>query len=195
MPFWSETKVEPKRKNRFVVSMGNSEGALSEWYIKGSGRPTFSVGEETHSFFNHDFKFPGRVEWDPLEITLVEPINVDAEAKMLKMIHKSGYNLPEKKEEAKISFTKKAAGEAIGHVKIKHLAGQADNVNSAAANPGVDKTPETYQLINPWISSFDPDELVHDDAGLSEVTLTFQFDYATVDHGGLSLADDPFSQG
>jgi hypothetical protein len=43
------------------------------FYAKTAEKPSFALGEATHSFLNHTFKFPGRVTWNDVTITMVDP--------------------------------------------------------------------------------------------------------------------------
>ena len=73
--------VHPKRSFRWLVSFGNnaqlqngqSAVGLQEWYAKSVNKPSFSIGETPHQFINHTFYYPGHVEWQTIDITLVDP--------------------------------------------------------------------------------------------------------------------------
>ena len=48
--FWNEPDVEPKRKFRWILSVGDSD--IPAWVIKKVTKPTFTISEVKHSFIN-----------------------------------------------------------------------------------------------------------------------------------------------
>ena len=83
MSFWTENYKDngvnnPKRNFRFRVQftkMNTLTGFDSSvlFYAKTAAKPSFTLGEATHAFLNHTFKFPGRVTWNDVTITMVDP--------------------------------------------------------------------------------------------------------------------------
>ena len=102
--FWNEPDVEPKRKFRWILSVGDSD--IPAWVIKKVTKPTFTISEVKHSFINHSFYYPGRVEYNEIEFTLVDPVDPDMAANLLDIIKGSGYELPEAFEISKQTITK-----------------------------------------------------------------------------------------
>ena len=72
--FWSNVNTDPKRNFRFTLNIGN----IPVWTVKSVNKPKANVAMIEHSFINHVFKYPGRVTWDNLSITLVDPM-IDAQ--------------------------------------------------------------------------------------------------------------------
>ena len=121
MSFWTETSLEPKRQYRFRLTIEKVSGSNAIWYAKKVTIPAFTVGEIKHSFVDKTFFFPGRVEWNAVECTLVDPVNPDAVHMTNKMLAASGYFVPSaiSGDEDWGSMSKKeAAAEAIGYVYI-----------------------------------------------------------------------------
>ena len=95
--FWTSTVLEPKRQYRFrltITNVGGNGVSNAIWYAKKVGIPSFTVGEIKHSFVDKTFYYPGRVEWNTIEATLVDPVNPDAVNIVNKMLVKSGYFVP-----------------------------------------------------------------------------------------------------
>ena len=90
--FWSDARSEPKRKYRFTFDVGG----LPLWTITRVSRPSFNITETPHAFYNHTFYYPGRVEWQTVSFTTVDPINPDATGILMKMLYASGYQFPDK---------------------------------------------------------------------------------------------------
>ena len=79
--FWADAVTEPKRAYRWVM---NFRG-IDQWVMKKVTKPNFTVSEAEHSFLNYKFFYPGRVEWNDITCTLVDPISPDASATLMKL--------------------------------------------------------------------------------------------------------------
>jgi hypothetical protein len=90
--FWSNPTSEPKRKYRFTFDIAG----LPVWTITKVKRPSFKINETTHVFYNHEFYYPGRVTWDPISFTTVDPIHPDAAGILMKILYSCGYEFPDK---------------------------------------------------------------------------------------------------
>ena len=81
--FWEST-TEPKRNFRYKVSIGglaavSSTGATAQaWYAKKATKPSFTVGEVKANFIDKTFYYPGRVEWNTVEVVFYDPVNPNA---------------------------------------------------------------------------------------------------------------------
>ena len=69
---WAETGIDPKRKYRFKISFGAT--GMQSYYVKTATVPKANISTVEHSYFDYNFKFPGRVTWDPISVTMVCPI-------------------------------------------------------------------------------------------------------------------------
>ena len=85
--FWADAVTEPKRAYRWVM---NFRG-IDQWMMKKVAKPNFTISESEHAFLNYKFYFPGRVEWAEISCTLVDPIQPDAAATLMKLLHDAGY--------------------------------------------------------------------------------------------------------
>ena len=91
LPPWQSSGIEPKRKFKFIPILGD----VPAWVIKTAGRPDVTVSEGAkHNFMGHEFKFPGRVTWGNIDVTLVDPIDFDASRRLLNIIRDAGYYSP-----------------------------------------------------------------------------------------------------
>jgi hypothetical protein len=70
--FWSNVNTDPKRRFRFILQAGN----IPVWTVKTAEKPRVTVGTVEHQFLNHTFKYPGRVTWDNITMTLVDPVDL-----------------------------------------------------------------------------------------------------------------------
>ena len=92
--FWSSPGLEPKRQYRWLLSFGQVNDKLPSYICRKVDKPTFNVTESEHTFLNHKFYYPGRVEWQEVSVTIVDPIDLDAANALQKIIQEAGYRIP-----------------------------------------------------------------------------------------------------
>jgi hypothetical protein len=183
--FWTSTALEPKRQFRFRLTITAVDGQAAIWYAKKVTVPAFSVGEIKHSFVDKTFYYPGRVEWNTIEATLVDPVNPDAVGMTNKMLAKSGYFIPSSPNEegAWGSISKQEAVQfGIGTVVIEAI----DQEGIAL---------EQWDLKNPFIKSVKYGDLSYDSDELREISIEFRYDWAECtilsEDGGPYFAQSP----
>jgi len=189
MAFWStpltEGQGDPKRKFRFTVEfpglMGTATTDLANaakangiategivWYAKSVTKPAITVSETDHTFLDKKFYFPGRVEWNTVTLTLVDPADPsqtqDAVQQMNKLIENSGYKMfKDANDLATISKSKSAA--AIGPVVINQI-----DANGVPV--------ESWTLKNPFIKDMKFGDLDYTGDELIELSLELRYDWA-----------------
>ena len=168
--FWSNSKSEPKRNFRFELSFtqrgGNNRGDIPVWTVKTATKPRASVSVVEHQYIDHTFKYPGRLTWEPISLTLVDPVNPDLSYAFLDVLGTAGYKYPTDQQLSKTSLSKDAFRDAIGSVFLKQL----DDKGQAV---------EIWEMINPFITSVDfGGTLGYDDDNMSEITVELAFDWA-----------------
>ena len=161
--FWNEPNVEPKRKFRWILSVGDSD--IPAWVIKKVTKPTFTVSEVKHSFINLSFYYPGRVEYNEIEFTLVDPVDPDMAASLLDIIKGSGYELPETFAVAKQTITKGEAVSRLNHCYIQQIDHEANII-------------EQWDLINAWVKEVNFGDLDYDSDDINEITVKMRYDFA-----------------
>jgi len=159
--FWSDHNTEPKRQYRWVLNMGS----VDAWLIKKVGKPSFSITESKHQFINHSFYYPGRVEWEKISVTLVDPVTPDASKSMEAIVRAAGYKLPTDAQVAQNTISKGNSVRALGNVSIKQI--------DADGNPI-----EEWKLTNAWVTSVKFGELDYSSDEMVEITLELRYDYA-----------------
>ena len=167
MPFWSSGQVEPKRQFRFKVSIpGMPESAT--FYAKSVTKPSFSVTHANHKFLNHTFYYPGKVEWQTVTLSLVDPVAPDATGGILSILRNSGYQVP-----ANISDTadfttigKKNASNNLGEIKIRAIDEDGEDL-------------EEWTLHNPFIVALKFNNYDYGGEDLSTVDIDLRYDWAS----------------
>jgi len=164
MPFWNEASTEPKRKFRWILSVGATD-AIPAWIIKKVTKPTFTISEVKHSYINHSFYYPGRVEFNEIEFTLVDPVNPDAAANIIALIEAAGYTYPDSPDLAKQTITKAEAVNALHHCYIQQI--DHDGVKI-----------EEWTLWNAWVKEVNFGDLDYETDDINEITVKMRYDYA-----------------
>jgi len=178
--FWASGHVEPKRSYRFLLQVNGIES----WVVTKVKRPAFKVGEISHDYINHKFWYPGRVEWDPVTVTLVDAITFDTTGALMTMLMASGYRLPMVSNSTR-TINKFEATQAVGgSVAIvglgAHPVDPTDNSQElgTVVNEHEAGYVEKWELINPWIQAVTMGDYSYADDALIEMELTFRYDFA-----------------
>ena len=169
MAFWTSqaNNVDPKRGFRFKIIFGGFDADSSGivWWAKKVTKPGFQITEAKHAFLNHSFYYPGRVEWQEITMTLVDPVSPGAVAQTNLMVEASGYKIP--KDGTNLgSMSKKKSAEALGAIEIIQIDGNGDAI-------------ETWSLKQAFIKNVKYGELSYEDDNLTEIELTLRYDWAT----------------
>ena len=111
MAFWSDaTQKDPKRKYRWIMRIAS----VPVYVLKRADKPSFSVTESEHKYLNHTYYYPGRVEWQPITLTLADPVDPDMAATMVNILKDSGYS-PAQNENDTTTVSKQRAVAALGN--------------------------------------------------------------------------------
>ena len=167
-PFWSDASLEPKRKFRWLVYAFNSE--MPTYIAKSVTKPAFNVGKTEHQFLQHTFKYPGRLTWQPITLTIVDPITPDATQSLYNAIQASGYELPPgaTTSEGHRTISKESMVNALGPtLKIEQIGIE-----------GSDEIIEQWIIRNPIMTSVTFDSLDYTSDELLNVTISIDYDWA-----------------
>lgn len=165
MAFWSDgSGHDPKRGFRFQLL----NGAIPAYTIKKVTKPSFTVQESKHSFLNHTYYYPGRVEWNTVSLTLVDPVNPDAAATLASVIREGGYSPLTSPEDTLSTTSKASALSALGLIQIQQLDASG-------------KALETWTLHNAWIKDVKFGELSYESDDLTEIEVEFRYDHASLE--------------
>lgn len=174
MAFWSQNDVEPKRNFRFKVEItGLAENSVL-WWAKTVTTPSFDVSETEHNFLDNKYYFPGRVTWNEVSLTLVDPISVDAVQLTNSLIEGANYQVPANIPASEGDFStmsKAAATSELGQVIITILDAGGKSI-------------EQWTLNNAFLKSAKYGDLDYSNDDLRSVELTIRYDWATCDSQG-----------
>jgi len=168
MAFWSEIynaqSKDPKRGFRFKITFQGMNGGDIVWFAKKVAKPSYTITESKHSYLNHNFYFPGRVEWDTIAMTLVDPVSPGAVAQTNALVVASGYQVPGSAADL-ASMSKGKSAASIGYLVIEQIDAEG-NVT------------EEWTVKNPFVKSVKFGELAYDNDDLSEIELEIRYDWA-----------------
>jgi hypothetical protein len=174
--FWTASPTQdPKRQFRFRVQITGIGGTDFLWYAKTATKPEISFGEAEHNYLNHRYYWPGRTEWSPVTVTLTDPVDPDLAESMAKLLEAAGYRIPEGSisDVDFGSMSKSGSVTALDTVLVE----QIDEEGKAL---------ETWTLKNAWVKKVTFGNLDYSNDDLTEVTLEFRYDWATLDTHGAS---------
>jgi len=189
--FWTQPNRDPKRAYRWLVIFPNMpNGAI--WYAKKVKKPKINVSKTEHQYLNHTFKYPGRVTWDDVTCTLVDPVSPDAAHHLAATIQGSGYLIPRTYNDV-TTISKARANEMLGEVQIVQINESIDpngvRLRGSSAKPmaygqgtgaGSANIVEAWTLKNAWLMDVDFGELDYESDELTQIQLTLAYDYATL---------------
>jgi hypothetical protein len=166
--FWTDSlSQDPKRNFRFLVRISSLE-ATATWYAKKVSRPNFTVEQTEHNYLNHTFYYPTRTKWDPVTLTLVDPVSPDAMNQILQIIKFSGYDPSALTTGNPVGTTntKAAATGMLNSVEIEMIDGEANRL-------------EMWTLNSPFITKVGMSELDYSNDDLASIDLELRYDWAT----------------
>ena len=163
MPFWSDPQAEPKRAYRWLMFIND----LPQWIIKRVDKPNFSITESVHTYINHNFYYPGKVEYEPIRVTLVDPVTPDAAERMMRFLSDTGYAFPDDPFDTS-TISKAGAVTALGNVEIQQLGARSEVV-------------ERITLENAWIKSVNFGDLDYTSDDLVNIELEMRYDFFTME--------------
>ena len=165
--FWTSTNeraLEPKRTFRFKVTFGGGP----VWWAKDVDQPQATVGTTEHDFMIHKFYYPGKVTWNQVAMTLVDPVTPGALDQLLTILRDTGYKIPgdPRQPEAFSSISKASATTSLGTVQIDVLNAAGDQLHM-------------WELNNPFVMEITPSKLDYASEDLMTIGLTLKYDWAT----------------
>ena len=190
MPFWSTnfgedtTLKDPKRQFRFYVEfqgISAPQGGATLWYAKTAAKPSFTVENVQHNYLNHVFKYPGKVTWQDISITLVDPVDPDMAATLSDILVQSGYSPPtDSTTDSMGTISKAKAAGALGTVIITQIDSNGGEL-------------EKWTLWNSFITEVKYGDLAYGTDDLTELSVGIAYDWAriqTTSDGSVLVAGD-----
>ena len=171
--FWSDIQLEPKRQFQFLFLIPG-DTSIETYVVKSVNKPAVTIGQGANiNYLQHTFKYPGKLTWNDISVTLLDTIDIDdTTSKLSRMIRESGYVIPDSEANARFSFSKKSATNALNKPVIQQL---------DAGIPGerAPKVVEEWKLWNAWVKSITfGSGLAYGNDSIVECTLGISYDWA-----------------
>mgnify|MGYP003629485065 FL=1 len=172
--FWTNAGAanDPKRGFRFRVMIPGIDSNYL-WYAKTATKPQISFGEASHSYLNHTYYWPGRAEWNEVDVVLVDPVEPNLGGNMSALITAAGYAIPEDSNSFS-TMSKARASQPLGVVTIEQIDESGNTI-------------EKWNLNNAWVKELSWGDLDYSSDDLTECTIKFRYDWASL----TSKADGP----
>jgi len=149
------TNFEPKMKNRYIMDIDG----IPSYLIRAANRPSINFETVTLPHININRKLQGRGDWQPIEITLYDPIVPSGAQSVMEWVR-------------------------LGHESITGRRGYADfykkDITFYMLGPVGDKI-EQWTLKGAFIESANFGDLSFESNDPAEITLTLQYDYAILE--------------
>ena len=184
--FWNNANIEPKRNFRFIARIGNFPNM--DWIVQTVDKPKFEISNHEHRYLNHTFNYPGRLKWQPITMTLVDPVSpVDTAATVMTFARIAGYDTPSgdanaAQNSSATNMTKARAVGALGSVTISQL-GVPPNFDPTMDH--LDRIVDEFRLENAFVQgTVDFGKLDYNSEELTTLTMTLMYDYAYMTKAG-----------
>lgn len=151
-------QYEPLRKNRWLFRFPADLG-IQEWFLESAARPSINQHAVEIPFLNTSTWVVGRYTWDPIEITLRDPIGPSASQAMMEWVRLHSESVTGRQ------------GYAAGYKR---------DIELEMLDP-------TGVVVQKWIlkntmlsDATNYGSLSYDDDSLASITATLRFDYAVL---------------
>ena len=173
MAFWNEASTEPKRGFRWLLYVSG----MPQFIVTKVKKPSFRVGTTPHQFLNYEFKYPGRVTWEDINFTVVDPVTPDSAASLFDILIQAGYQLPPDYQDARArTISKKGMVDSLGgQIKLVQL-DATGTINL-----------EEWTINNPQLTNVNFGQLDYSQEGLINIDVTIAYDWATCDTEGKEI--------
>jgi hypothetical protein len=184
--FWNNAQIEPKRNFRFIARIGNFPNM--DWIVQTVDKPKFEISNHEHKYLNHTFNYPGRLKWQPISLTLVDPVSpVDTAATVMSFARIAGYDTPSgdansAQNSSATNMTKARAVGALGDVTISQL-GTPPNFDPSQDH--MERIVDQWSLVNAFVQgTVDFGKLDYNSEELTTLSMTLMYDYAYMSKAG-----------
>ena len=172
MAFWSESNLDPKRQFKFYVTFTGLNATAPHWVVKGVNKPTMTIGETAHKYLDKNFYFPGRVEWNTVKFTMVDPVGpsgIDVAKSLNAVIAAAGYTRKQTSDSSQemATISKQLSTSLLGGVTISQM-------NSFGT------VVEQWELYNAWIKSVNFGQLSYESEDLVNLEMELRYDWANI---------------
>ncbi len=166
MSFWSVQTEEPLRQFRWYMNFSTDLGKIS-YALKKADKPKAKISTIQHKYINHYFNYPGRLEWEDINVTFAAVAEPNGSKILFDILTKSGYGVPSGKntETDKSTIGKNKMNSAIGTIDLIQIDPDGN-------------TREKWQIYKPLFTSVQFGALDYGSEEIVEITCTLKYDWA-----------------
>ena len=173
MPFWTDIKTEPKRSFRYLFYLIGANDRFEPYTVQTVKKPSFTIeGQVQAKYIQHTFKYPGRVMWQDVTVTLIDPRGAgktgqhDSAGALYNVLRGAGYSIPAEEKVSRTSISKVNSANALGTPFLREIDAQGAPISE-------------WTLKNAYLTNVDFGQLSYNEDSLVTYTLTISYDYAT----------------
>ena len=175
--FWSDTSVEPKRKFRWLLEFAG----MPQFIVTKVSKPSFSVSSKEHSFLDYEFNFPGKVKWEDVSFTIVDPVQPDSAKTFYGVLKNAGYVIPtdffNANNAVPRTITKQNMTKSLGsRIFLKQLGAQPDSGSPVVV--------AEWEIVNPILTKVSFGDLDYGTEELVTIDVTLKYDWAVLNNQG-----------
>lgn len=170
--FWNIASVEPKRSFKFLLYFNG----MPQFVAKSVTKPNFQISTTQHQFLQHQFNFPGKVTWQPINITIVDPIQPDSAQSLYNIIANAGYVLPDDVTQGPQGLKTISKQDMVTQLGNRI---QIDQIGPLGAND----VKERWHLNNPILTSVTFGDLNYEQDTILNITIGITYDWADLNEG------------
>lgn len=181
MAFWSAPGSEPLRQYRWYVTFGSANTPELDglrFALKKIDKPKAKIGEITHKYMNHFFYYPGRLEWEPINMTFAAVTDPNASVTLMKVLRNAGYGVP----------SDSIPGDQMSSIGKQKFVSSVGEMFIYQVNPDGVET-EWFQLKRPFFTSVQFGSLAYDNEDIVEIQATVRYDWAQLNDNNTDVSN------
>lgn len=169
MAFWNASGTEPLRQHRWYINFGGA-GNLSilRYAVKKADKPKATIGEITHKYLNHEFYYPGRLKWEPINLTFAAMTDPSMSAALKNILTLSNYNVP-----TEVNMPQHQM-KTLSKAKFAAYLGEFDLIQIDPEGAEIEK----WKIRNPFFTSVQWGTMDYASEEIVECTCTVRYDWA-----------------
>jgi len=179
--FWNQANIEPKRQFRWLLYLSG----MPQWIVTDVKKPSFQIASQAHTFLNYEFHYPGKVTWQDVSFTVVDPVQPDSAASLVKILQSAGYVVPDQytsQNGLPRTIAKKTMVDSLGG-QIKLVQFGANSVDQT------ESVLEEWTINNPILTAVDFGQLTYGSDELVKIGITIKYDWASLTMPAISDAN------
>jgi len=178
--FWNTAAIEPNRQFRWYIEFATTLTA-ARYALKKAAKPTVKIGEVKHKYLNHEFFYPGRIEWEPITVSFAS-VKTDKgllDALLINALKGSGYiypTAPTAVGNAPSQVSSISKSKAVSQITA---GGNGSNLKLVQINAD-GKDIESWYLFNPFFTDVKYDTLEYATEEILNIDCTIKYDWASL---------------